>query len=164
MEDNLLLSPDMNIGDLMISSMPLEVARNAFSAAPPDLTLVARVRSPDWLYGYLKGFYLDDSRPFGVNNRVFENVAMPNVLENLQGDQLPCPEEHCVELIHVEGTGELSPEEFDKQVYDLVNFLTYLGEPVLMHRKTIGAYVLFFLAFLFVFTFMLNREYWKDVH
>ena len=164
MEEHLLLDPDANIGDLMISSMPLEVARNAFNAAPPDLTLVARVRGADWLYGYLKGFYQDESRPFGVNNRVFENVAMPNVLENLQGVQLPCTEEGCLDTVHVEGTGKLSPEEFDKQVYDLVNFLVYLGEPALMHRKTIGAYVLFFLAFLFVFVFMLNREYWKDVH
>jgi ubiquinol-cytochrome c reductase cytochrome b subunit len=164
MEENLLLSPDTNIGDLMISSMPLEASKNWFGAAPPDLSLVARVRSPEWLYGYLKGFYRDESRPFGVNNRVFPNVAMPNVLENLQGDQLPCNEEGCVDTIHVEGTGKLSPEEFDKQVYDLVNFLTYLGEPALMHRKTIGAYVLFFLAFLFVFAFMLNREYWKDIH
>jgi ubiquinol-cytochrome c reductase cytochrome b subunit len=87
---------------------------------------------------------------------------MPNVLAGLQGNQV-CEGEHC-ELAHVEGTGALSEEEFDKVVYDLVNFLTYLGEPARMHRETIGAYVLFFLAFLFVFAFMLNREYWKDVH
>lgn len=164
MKDYLVLDTDTNIGDLMVSAMPIEASKSWFGAAPPDLSLVARVRTPEWLYGYLKGFYLDASRPFGVNNRVFENVAMPNVLGNLQGDQIPCTTEGCSETIHVEGTGSLTAEEFDKQVYDLVNFLTYLGEPALMHRKTIGAYVLFFLAFLFVFAFMLNREYWKDVH
>jgi len=125
---------------------------------------VARARGSDWLNGYLKGFYQDNSRPYGVNNTVFKNVGMPNVLAGLQGAQLPCTEEHCMGTVHVEGTGTLSEEEFDKVVYDLVNFLTYLGEPALMHRTTIGAYVLFFLAFLFVFVFMLNREYWKDIH
>jgi ubiquinol-cytochrome c reductase cytochrome b subunit len=162
MEEFLMFDKNKSIGDLMTSAMPTEEAKNWFGVAPPDLTLVARVRSPEWLYGYLKGFYLDSSRPFGVNNTVFRNVGMPNVLAGLQGNQV-CEGEHC-ELAHVEGTGALSEEEFDKVVYDLVNFLTYLGEPARMHRETIGAYVLFFLAFLFVFAFMLNREYWKDVH
>jgi ubiquinol-cytochrome c reductase cytochrome b subunit len=165
MEEMLIFNPDANIGDLMESAMPVEQAKNWFGVAPPDLTLVARVRSPEWLYGYLKGFYLDSSRPFGVNNVVFPNVGMPNVLESLQGTQLPCAgEEGCLETVHVEGTGALNEEEFDKLVYDLVNFLTYLGEPARLHRETIGGYILFFLAFLFVFAYMLNREYWKDVH
>lgn len=164
MEDLLIFNPDTNIGDLMESAMPTEQAKNWFGVAPPDLSLVARVRGSDWLYGYLKGFYLDSSRPFGVNNTVFNNVGMPNILGNLQGDQLPCAEEGCTETVHIEGTGTLNEAEFDKLVYDLVNFLTYLGEPARLHRETIGGYVLFFLAFLFVFAFMLNREYWKDVH
>ncbi len=163
MEDYLIFDPDTNIGELMESSIPVEAAKNWFGAAPPDLTLVARVRDPEWLNGYLKGFYLDSSRPFGVNNRVFENVGMPNVLGVLQGDQT-CAEEHCADTVHVEGTGTLTEDEFNKLAYDLVNFLVYLGEPARLHRETIGGYVLFFLAFLFVFAFMLNREYWKDVH
>ncbi|MDC0598507.1 cytochrome b N-terminal domain-containing protein [Gammaproteobacteria bacterium] len=163
MMENIVFNPDTSFGDLMVSAMP-ETAENWFGVAPPDLTLVARSRSPEWLNGYLKGFYLDESRPFGVNNRVFENVAMPNVLAGLQGDQLPCEEDHCVETIHVDGTGSLSAEEFDKVVYDLVNFLYYLGEPARLDREKIGALVLFFLAFLFVLVFMLNREYWKDIH
>ena len=161
-QELLIFNPEIGVGDLMTSAMPAEEAKNWFGVAPPDLTLVARVRGPEWLYGYLKGFYLDPSRPFGVNNRVFQNVGMPNVLGGLQGDQL-CEGEHC-ELAHVEGTGALSEAEFDKVVTDLVNFLTYLGEPARLHRETIGTYVLFFLAFLFVFVFMLNREYWKDIH
>jgi ubiquinol-cytochrome c reductase cytochrome b subunit len=161
-EELLIFNPDTSVGDLMTSAMPVEESKNWFGVAPPDLTLVARVRSPEWLYGYLKGFYVDPSRPFGVNNRVFQNVGMPNVLAGLQGNQI-CEGEHC-ELAHVEGTGALSEEEFDKVVTDLVNFLTYLGEPARLHRETIGMYVLFFLAFLFVFAYMLNREYWKDIH
>jgi ubiquinol-cytochrome c reductase cytochrome b subunit len=163
MKEYLIFNPDTNIGALMESAIPVEESKNWFGAAPPDLTLVARVRGPEWLNGYLKGFYLDPSRPFGVNNRVFENVAMPNVFSDLQGDQL-CDPEHCEETTHVEGTGTMTEDEFDKMVYDLTNFLVYLGEPARLHRETIGAYVLFFLAFLFVFAFMLNREYWKDVH
>ena len=162
-EEYLIFDPDTNIGDLMETAMPADTAQNWFGVAPPDLTLVSRVRGPEWLYGYLKGFYLDPSRPFGVNNRVFENVGMPNALGGLQGDQLPCEQEHCTETVHVDGTGTLAPEEFDKVVYDLVNFLVYLGEPARMHRERIGGYVLFFLAFLFVFVYMLNREYWKDI-
>ncbi|MEY3660478.1 MAG: hypothetical protein RLZZ169_1303 [Pseudomonadota bacterium] len=162
-EEFFLFDSDAAIGDLMESSMPEEQAKNWFGVAPPDLTLVARVRGSDWLYGYLKGFYQDPSRPFGVNNVVFRNVGMPHVLGNLQGEQR-CTDEACTAVTHVEGTGTLSAEQFDKVVYDLVNFLTYLGEPAALHRERIGTYVLFFLAFLFVFAYMLNREYWKDVH
>jgi ubiquinol-cytochrome c reductase cytochrome b subunit len=163
MKELLVFNPDTNLGDLMVSSLPQEEAKNWFGAAPPDLTLVARVRGPEWLYGYLTGFHLDPSRPFGVNNTVFNNVGMPNVLAHLQGDQT-CTDAACTQLSRVEGTGKLSEAEFDKVATDLVNFLTYLGEPARLHRETIGAYVLFFLAFLFVFAFMLNREYWKDIH
>src|SRR5690606_38802174 len=113
MEELLIFDPDTSIGDLMESAMPAEASKNWFGAAPPDLTLVARVRGPEWLYGYLTGFYLDPARPFGVNNRVFENVGMPNALGVLQGDQLPCVEEHCTHTVHVEGTGSLDEQEFD---------------------------------------------------
>ena len=164
MEELLIFNPDASIGDLMETSMNVDDAKNWFGVAPPDLSLVARVRGPEWLYGYFKGFYLDSSRPFGVNNTVFENVGMPNVLGGLQGQQLPCGEEHCTGTVHVEGTGALTEEQFDVLVTDLVNFLVYLGEPARLHRETIGVYVLLFLSFLFVFAFMLNREYWKDVH
>ncbi len=162
MMESVVFNPDTNIGDLMISAMP-DTAENWFGVAPPDLSLVARVRQPEWLYGYLTGFYLDSSRPFGVNNRVFANVGMPNVLAELQGDQVCDDLEHCEELHHVDGTGALSEEEFEEVVYDLVNFLYYVGEPSRLDRERIGGFVLFFLAFLFVFVYMLNREYWKDV-
>ena len=58
-----------------------------FGVAPPDLTNVARVRGADWLYTYMRTFYEDPSRPYGVNNKVFDSVGMPNVLVGLQGRQ-----------------------------------------------------------------------------
>lgn len=168
MMENIVFDPNADFGSLMVSSMP-DTAENWFGVAPPDLSLVAKARATidhsgtDWLYGYLTGFYQDPSRPFGVNNRVFANVGMPNVLGELQGEQVCDDPEHCEELHHVQGTGTLSEEEFDKVVYDLVNFLYYVGEPSRQDRVRIGGFVLFFLAFLFVFVYMLNREYWKDI-
>jgi ubiquinol-cytochrome c reductase cytochrome b subunit len=165
MAEEMLFSPGAEIGGLMRTAMSAELAKNWFGVAPPDLTLVARVRGPEWLYGYLKGFYQDESRPFGVNNVVFPNVGMPNVLVGLQGQQSLCENKNCESPTqHIEGTGHLTVEEFDQLIADLVNFLTYLGEPARLHREIIGTYVLFFLAFLLVFVYMLNREYWKDVH
>lgn len=159
----LTFDEDVEVGDQMTNAMPGELAQNWFGVAPPDLSLIARRRQPDWLYGYLTGFYVDESRPFGVNNRVFPNVGMPNVLQELQGDQV-CADEHCDHLEHVDGTGTMSPEEFEQAAYDLVNFLYYVGEPSRLDRERIGGFVLLFLALLLVFAWLLNREYWKDIH
>ena len=156
---------DHQIGDLMSNAMSVDNAKNWFGAAPPDLTLIGRVRSPEWLYTYLRSFYADETRPYGVNNTVFPNVGMPNVLHELQGDVV-CAHgdaEHC-EAEHVEGTGSMTPEEFDVAVGDIVNFLYYVGEPIRETRQYIGFFVLGFLAILFVFTTLLNREYWKNIH
>jgi ubiquinol-cytochrome c reductase cytochrome b subunit len=165
--DNLIFD-DLLVGDLIVNSMSFEDAQAWFGAAPPDLTLIGRVRHPDWLYSYLKGFYADDSKVFGVNNKIFANVAMPNVLHELQGDVI-CDSHgaedpsHC-ELQHVEGTGSLSPEEFDATVADLVNFLYYVGEPIRDRRQEIGVWVLAFLGILYILTALLGREFSKDYH
>ncbi|MDX1491210.1 MAG: cytochrome c1 [Pseudohongiellaceae bacterium] len=162
--DNIIFN-DHQIGDLMDNSISPDDAKNWFGAPPPDLTLIGRVRSPDWLYTYLRTFYEDDSRPWGVNNVAFPNVGMPNVLHELQGDVV-CAHgdmEHC-ELEHVEGTGSMTPDEFDAAVADLVNFLYYIGEPIREKREYIGFFVLGFIAILFVFVSLLNREYWKKIH
>lgn len=153
------------IGDLMENSMSNDNAKNWFGAAPPDLTLIARVRGPEWLYTYLRTFYADSSRPWGVNNVVFPNVGMPNALHELQGDVVCANGDvaHC-EPEHVEGTGSMTPEEFDRTVGDIVNFLYYIGEPMRAQREYMGFFVLGFLAILFVFTTLLNREYWKKIH
>ncbi len=162
-----LIFDEAQIGDLIEISMRDEDARNWFGASPPDLTLISRVRSPEYLYTYLRSFYADESRPWGVNNKTFANVGMPNVLHELQGDVIcangDLSPEGC-EMNHVEGTGSLSPAEFDQAVYDLTNFLYYVGEPIRERRQEIGFYVLGFLAILFIFVFLLNREYWKKIH
>ncbi|HHH43115.1 MAG TPA: cytochrome c1 [Gammaproteobacteria bacterium] len=161
------------IGDQMDISMTREMGKKWFGAAPPDLTLVARVRGIDWLYTYLRTFYQDDSRPFGVNNQVFNNVGMPNVLWQLQGTQKAVYEtvvddeghEHQVlEGLELEKAGSQTPAEFDRTVRDLVNFLAYMGEPIKQQRQSLGIKVLLFLLVFFIFAYLLKKEYWKDVH
>ncbi|WP_350580085.1 cytochrome c1 [Pseudomonas sp. HY2-MNA-CIBAN-0224] len=174
------------IGDHMNIGMQPEDAKAWFGAAPPDLTLVARVRGTDWLYSYLRSFYEDPSRPWGVNNTVFPNVGMPNVLAPLQGRQVigckqvqivedgkkqydpltgtPLTHEACDQLTVLPKTGTLTEEQFDEKIQNLVTFLAYSANPVKLEHQRIGAYVLLYLAFFFVFAYLLKREYWKDVH
>ena len=155
------------IGEPMTTAMDAEQARNWFGGPAPDLTMVARVRSPEWLYNYLKTFYVDETTTFGVNNKVFEHVGMPHVLLELQGVQRElCAQgaEDCFDLAVDAGTGLLSAEEYDQVAYDLANFLHYVGEPMRLERQRLGVYVLLFLAVLGVFTWLLNREFWKDIH
>ncbi|WP_375057136.1 cytochrome c1 [Zobellella sp. DQSA1] len=160
------------IGGLMHSAIPEKDAANWFGAPPPDLTLVARVRGADWLYTYLRSFYKDDSRPFGVNNLVFPSVGMPHVLEPLQGSArletiVRTVDGHEVETpvgIKADGNGEMAAEEYDHAVLDIVNFLVYSGEPVKLERQRMGYWVLGFLAIFFVFAYLLKKEYWRDVH
>ncbi len=148
----------------MTTSMPKEESKAWFGAAPPDLTMVTRVREPAWVYNYLKTFYVDESRPLGVNNKVFANVGMPNVLLDLQGVQRQvCVGGECDELKVEAGTGVMTPSEFDAAIYDLTNFLYYVSEPARLERQRTGVFVLLFLIILGSFTYLLNREYWKDI-
>ncbi|ABV35414.1 cytochrome c1 [Shewanella sediminis HAW-EB3] len=146
-------------GDLMQNAIPEADAAKWFGAAPPDLTLVARVRGEDWVYTYLKGFYKDESRPFGVNNTVFPAVGMPHVLEHLQG--LPVKQEDGTT---VATGGKLSAEEYDQVVRDITGFLVYSGDPVKLERESLGWWVMGFLFIFFVIAYLLKKEYWKDVH
>ena len=85
----------------------------------------------------------------------------------LQGIQrLNCASdiEDCRELIVEAGSGIMSQDEFDDAIYDLTNFLHYEGDPSQEQWRSLGVWVLAFLAFLGIFTYLLNREYWKDVH
>ena len=168
----------------MTIGMTEEKSKAWFGAVPPDLTLVARSRSPEWLYTYLRNFYADDSRPLGVNNRVYKDVGMPHALLDLQGltECAPGPMmadnggikrdlksgddilgDPCGRFAQVTD-GALTASEFDAAVFDLVNFLTYIAEPMAQQRKHIGRLVLMFLALLLVFVVLLNREYWKGIH
>ena len=160
---------DQKIGELMTSAMDREAGKKWFGAPPPDLTMVTRVRDPGWVYNYLLTFYADDERPFGVNNKVFENVGMPNVMVDLQGVQREaCGElpdnRKCYDLAVDDGTGTMTPRQFSAAIYDLTNFLHYVSDPSRLERQRIGLYVLLFLIILGCFTYLLNREYWKDVH
>ena len=176
-QQNLIFTRDekgapTKIGALMTNAMHKGDAKEWFGAAPPDLTLVARVRGADWLYTYLRSFYKDPSRPFGVNNTVFANVGMPHVLWQLQGMQEKVVEkgvdahghEHETTKLVLVQPGSMSPTDYDQMVRDLVTFLAYLGEPAQLKRQQLGVYVLLFLFVFFVVAYYLKKEYWKDVH
>lgn len=163
--DNLMFTAD-KVGEPMRIAMRREEAKVWFGAAPPDLSVIARARASehgsgaDWLYTYLRGFYRDESRPTGWNNVIFENVGMPHVLWDLQGDQV-MGEDHKLKLVK---PGTMKPREYDAMVGDLVAYLKYMGEPVAEFRKHLGVVVLIFLAVFFVFAYALKREFWKDIH
>ena len=171
MKENLIFDQNAKIGDLMENAIPDKMAAKWFGTLPPDLTLVARVRGTDWLYTYLRSFYADPSRPFGVNNTLFPNVGMPHVLEELQGVPTLTHEKHMVDGVETEvtkmttdGRGELNQEEYDEAVRDIVNFLEYSGDPSQLERNAMGWWVLGFLAIFFILTVLLKKEYWRDVH
>ncbi|MGI8740921.1 MAG: cytochrome c1 [Gammaproteobacteria bacterium] len=169
-EQNLIFG-DLEIGDTMTTAMPEQDAAAWFGNAPPDLTLVARSHGVDWLYSYLKNFYLDPARPQGVNNLTYPDVAMPHVLGALQGWQKPVYEkskdangERVISHLELVQPGILTPAEYDRLVRELVTFLAYVGEPALMSRAQIGTWVILFLGVLLVLSYLLKKEYWKDVH
>ena len=130
-------------GELMKISLSKEDAVNWLGAYPPDLTLEARVRKPEWIYTYLRSYYSDSSRPYGVNNLVYKNVSMPHVLEDLQSS--------------------MTENEYNKVISDLTNFLVYVSDPSSRERKQMGVYVLLFLLLFTSFAFLLYREYKKEL-
>lgn len=171
--DNLMFVGE-RVGDLMTVAMRPKESKVWFGATPPDLTLIARQRASgdgsgaDWLYTYLRQFYRDAERPSGWNNVVFENVGMPHVFWELQGEQVAKVTQNPDGTKHFELSlakpGKLSVEEYDKAVADLVSFLVWMGEPVAEKRKMIGTFVLIFLVGMFFLTYALKKNYWKDIH
>lgn len=176
-QQNLIFGSE-KIGELMNIPMAPKAAASWFGATPPDLSLVARLRGTDWLYSYMRGFYKDPNRPWGVNNVVFKDVGMPHVLAGLQGLCATPPAIGVkAEIDPISGNlvggsacksfvkeGSMKPEEYDRAVKNLVTFLAYVAEPSRFEAEAVAPYVLIFLLVLFVFAFLLNREYWKDVH
>jgi len=142
-QQNFMVTTDKP-GSPMLSAMTPELAEQWFGAPPPDLTLESRLRGADWVYSYLTGFYEDESRPWGVNNKVFKDVGMPNVMASLEK--------------------ELGEHEFKKAMGDLANFMAFMADPVKVEREALGVKVLFFLLILLVPVYLLKLEYWKDVH
>ncbi|MGB0845957.1 MAG: cytochrome c1 [Thiolinea sp.] len=156
------------VGELMKNGMPAEDSERWFGTMPPDLSLVGRSRGGDWIYSFLKAFYVDPSRPLGVNNTVFENAGMPHVLWELQGWQEKETADdgkgHQTHTLNLTQPGSATPEEYDQIVTDITNFLVYVGEPAQLHRKRIGWWVLIFLGLFAIVAYFLKKEYWKDVH
>lgn len=139
-----LIFSDAKIGDPILTRMKAAEAKVWFGIVPPDLTLLARRQGADWLYGYLTGFYADPTRPWGVNNHVFPGVGMPHVLEAMQN--------------------RIGEKAFKAAMSDLTHFMVYAAEPMQLERRALGRYVLLFLFILLIPIYLLNREYWKDVH
>jgi ubiquinol-cytochrome c reductase cytochrome c1 subunit len=163
--------------DPILVATPKKESMKWFGVAPPDLSLAARVRGTDWLYTYLRSFYIDPKRPWGVNNVVFPDVGMPHILLTLQGTQVPVYktetlhddegkpyEKQIISHLELKTPGTLTKDEYDKAMTDLVNFLDYVGEPHKLERQRLGVWVLLFLVVFTLFAYLLKREYWKDVH
>ena len=168
--DNLNFISD-KINDRIQTAMPKKEAADWFGVAPPDLSLITRSRGKNWVYTYLRSFYADPKRPWGVNNVVFPDVGMPNVLDGLQGTQVAVfknasheGQKPAIDHLTLERKGSLSAEQFDATVRDLVNFLEYVGEPHKLERQRLGVWVVLFLIVFTLFAYLLKREYWKDVH
>lgn len=170
--ENLMFTGE-RVHDTMRVNMRPEDAARWFGVTPPDLSLIARSRGTDYIYSFLKSFYLDPGRPTGVNNLVMPGTAMPHVLWEPQGlqeavyDGESDAEDNAVHKRFKEfrlvRPGSATPQEFDQFVRDTVNFLDYIGEPMQLERRSIGLRVLAFLLVFFLFAYFLKKEYWKDV-
>jgi ubiquinol-cytochrome c reductase cytochrome c1 subunit len=176
-KDNLLFATD-KVGETMKASIDPKQAKAWFGANPPDLSVIARSRSAggqgsgaDYLYTYLRTYYVDDTKATGWNNLAFPSVGMPHVLWELQGSRKPIyevKEEHGHEVEVLKGweqvtPGTLTPLQYDQAVGDLVNYLQWMGEPVQNTRVRVGVWVLLFLLMFTVIAWRLNASYWKDV-
>ncbi len=169
--DNLILT-GAKPGDAMVTHLDPKDAKEWLKSVPPDLTLVARSRGPDWLYTFLRGFYRDDKAPSGWNNTAFPATSMPHVLHDLQGTQAWVKvgerpghdgQPEAVMKLAVERAGTMTQAEYDHFVADLVNFLTFMAEPARNQRTQLGLWVLALMTLGFFISLWLKNEYWKDV-
>jgi ubiquinol-cytochrome c reductase cytochrome c1 subunit len=167
-------------GEVVKVSMDPADATQWFGAAPPDLSLTARAKhgGADWIYTYLKSFYVDESRPIGWNNPVLPGASMPHVLWELQGVQrvvtepkaadAPCPKGEvggaCLVKFEIVQPGLMDEAAYDRAIRDITNFMVYIAEPAALKREAYGPWVILFLAFFTFIAWLLKREYWRDVH
>jgi ubiquinol-cytochrome c reductase cytochrome c1 subunit len=165
--ENLMFNAEKTFETIQ-TNMQLDDAARWFGQPPPDMSLMSRARGPDYIFNFLKGFYLDPDSPTGVDNRVLAGTSMPHVLWELQGFQTAVfsTDENGVE--HFENfdtatTGSMSAEEFDEFVRDTANFLAYVSEPVRSARRVLGVWVLMFLIVFWIIASMLKKQIWKDV-
>lgn len=166
-----LIFGDQQPFDTMTNAMRSEDAERWFGISPPDLSLISRARGQDYIYNFLRGFYVDPTTATGSNNVVLPNTAMPHVLWELQGLRRPILEESGSEGAEpvIAGfetvmPGLLTEAEYDQVARDIVNFLGYIGEPMQLERRALGIRVIAFLLAFLLIAWMLKREIWKDVH
>jgi ubiquinol-cytochrome c reductase cytochrome c1 subunit len=161
LKENLMFNAQQSF-DTINASMSSIDAASWFGQAPPDLSLMARAKSTDYIYSFLKSFYIDQSSPTGVDNTILAGTSMPNVLWELQGHQIIVGEPGS-EYLELSSSGKMSEEEFDDFLRDTVNFLEYISEPIRNARRALGVKVLMFLAFFLMLAYLLKKEVWKDV-
>jgi ubiquinol-cytochrome c reductase cytochrome c1 subunit len=166
-----LIQGDAKIGENINTGIAAGDGSVWFGKAPPDLSLTARARlgGPDWIYSYLKGFYVDETRPMGWNNTVFPGASMPHVLWEMQGIQRPVYEQGHDGMPHVAKLemakpGRLDAEQYSQVARDISAFLQYVAEPAALKRESVGVWVILFLAFFTFIAYLLKEEYWRDVH
>jgi len=147
------------LGSTIVNSINHDSIKEVFGVVPPDLTLTARSRGSEWIYTFLTSFYEDQSRPMGVNNVLYPNVNMPHVLWYKEG--LKELDENNQLVIKVKG--QLNQKEYEQEITDLVNFLTYVSEPAQLERYSIGFWVMLFLVIFVFITYLLKIEYWRDI-
>jgi ubiquinol-cytochrome c reductase cytochrome c1 subunit len=163
LKSNLIFTTS-KIHDPIQISIPPADARQWFGRLPPDLSLSARERGAEWIYTYLKSFYIDKMRPFGTNNLVIPEVGMPNILAPLQGEVIAVKKDHDAPYLLLIKQGEMSQPQFDSALQDLVTFLVYVGEPVKLVRYRLGIFVLIFLAVFLVIAYQLKKVYWRRIY
>ena len=170
LSENLMFNAEKTYETINVS-MPEAAAGRWFGVAPPDLSLIGRAKGADYIYSFLKGFYVQAESPTGVDNTVLAGTSMPHVLWELQGFQRAVFSEHTEDGVtsrHFEGfetlsEGSLDAEGFDEFVRDTVNFLVYIAEPIRSERRTLGVWVLMYLIFFWIIAVMLKKQIWKDV-
>jgi ubiquinol-cytochrome c reductase cytochrome c1 subunit len=158
-----LLPQGAKTTDYVLTSMPQTDAEQWFGKAPPDLTLMARARGTDYLFQFLKTFYVDPSKPTGVNNLALDSTAMPHVLSDLEGLKEVVRKDGEFQGFRQLAPGRMTPAEYDVFVRDTVNFLDYASEPAQVARRALGIWVVLFLLMFTWLAYLLKKEYWKDV-
>jgi len=159
--ENLMFASD-KVGEPMTVAMRAEDAKKWFGVTPPDLSVISRAKGTDWLYTYLRTFYLDDTKKAtGTNNLAFKDVGMPHVLWQQQGYLAKSDESHG--LVSAT-TGEQSTHEYNLMIQDLTNFLAYLGEPSKLQRLALAKWVLLYLILFFLVAYPMKKAFWRDIH
>jgi len=157
---NLMFASD-KIGETMTIAMRAEDAKKWFGVIPPDLSVISRAKGTDWLYTYLRTFYLDQEKSTGTNNLAFKDVGMPHVLWQQQGYLAQDEETH--DLVSATD-GTQSQNEYNAMAKDLTNFLAYIGEPSKLQRLALGKWVLLYLVLLFLVAYPMKKAFWRDIH